>query len=115
MCFPVWFRTLEPFPRDSSLPYFARSGKETASSSKSVHRQREPQRFDDFPMSGASSAQPAPPEEKKETRPWNPEEKQLFYKGFSKYYKKFQQISEMVWNSVLVALSRRSRRGVSRR
>ncbi|KAK8830734.1 hypothetical protein WA577_004461, partial [Blastocystis sp. JDR] len=47
-------------------------------------------------MSSPSPAQPAAPEEKKETRPWNPEEKQLFYKGFNKYYKKFQQISEMI-------------------
>ena len=66
-------------------------------------------------MSSPSPAQPAPPEEKKETRPWSPEEKQLFYKGFNKYYKKFQQISEMVWIHRNTCHIRRSRHVVSHR
>lgn len=66
-------------------------------------------------MSSPSPAQPAPPEEKKETRPWNPEEKQLFYKGFNKYYKKFQQISEMVWILCPARYLRRSHRAASRK
>lgn len=34
--------------------------------------------------------------EKREIKPWSPEEKQLFYEGFNKYYKRFNQIAEMV-------------------
>lgn len=37
-----------------------------------------------------------PMEEKREIKPWSTEEKQLFYEGFNKYYKRFNQISEMV-------------------
>lgn len=36
-------------------------------------------------------------EEKREIKPWSPEEKQLFYEGFNKYYKRFNQIAEMVF------------------
>lgn len=35
-------------------------------------------------------------EEKRETKTWSLEEKQLFYEGFNKYYKRFYQIAEMV-------------------
>ena len=36
-------------------------------------------------------------EEKREIKPWSPEEKQLFYEVFNKYYKRFNQIAEMVF------------------
>lgn len=35
-------------------------------------------------------------EEKRENKLWSPEEKKLFYAGFSKHYRRFNQIAEMV-------------------
>ena len=35
-------------------------------------------------------------EEKRDARPWLPEERQKFYECFAKHYKKFNIISEMV-------------------
>lgn len=37
-----------------------------------------------------------PGEEKRDVRPWLPEERQKFYECFAKHYKKFNIISEMV-------------------
>jgi hypothetical protein len=36
-------------------------------------------------------------EERKEIKPWSLEEKQLFYEGLNKHYKKFNLISQMVY------------------
>lgn len=101
------------FPRDISLSLFSRSVQGIALISKFRPLQTLNSCSAQTSMSSPSPAQPAAPEEKKETRPWNQEEKQLFYKGFNKYYKKFQQISEMVWILCPARYLRRFHRAVS--
>ena len=54
-------------------------------------------------------------EEKREIKPWMPKEKELFYEGFNKFYKKFNQISELVGFTKIMLLISRSRHGQSLR
>ena len=44
-----------------------------------------------------------------------PKEKELFYEGFNKFYKKFNQISELVGFTKIMLLISRSRHGQSLR
>ena len=42
-------------------------------------------------------------EEKRESKPWTIDEKKAFYEGFSKYYRKFASIQEMVGIELLLS------------
>ncbi|KAK8814452.1 hypothetical protein WA538_000271 [Blastocystis sp. DL] len=42
------------------------------------------------------TGEPSGQEEKRESKPWSPEEKQIFYEGFNKHYKKYALIHEML-------------------
>ena len=47
-------------------------------------------------MDPRQSRPPGMQEEKRESKPWTIDEKKAFYEGFSKYYRKFASIQEMV-------------------
>lgn len=62
-----------------------------------------------------STGEPSGQEEKRETKPWSPEEKQIFYEGFSKHYKKYALIHEMVGDEGSIGMTSSCRREAVRK
>ena len=61
------------------------------------------------------TGEPSGQEEKRESKPWSPEEKQIFYEGFNKHYKKYALIHEMVGDEGIHEMTPSFRREAARK